>query len=227
MCGRFTLTVSPAELLEVLGVPSATAQEFTPRFNVSPGQDILMIVQEKGPTVRMAHWGLLPRWAKDIRIGYSMINARAETLREKPAFKDLLLSQRCLIPADGFYEWRQAGKSKIPYHFSLQSRNVFAFAGLWSSWWSPTGETIHSCTIITTKPNELVSSVHDRMPVILPIEKCPIWLDPGLPKDYPFSNLWGPFPAGEMEMVEVSTMVNSSREDRPEMAEPITQLTLF
>ncbi|MBC9784816.1 SOS response-associated peptidase [Heliobacterium chlorum] len=227
MCGRFTLTVSPAELLEILGVPSATAQEFTPRFNVSPGQDILMIVQEKGPTARMARWGLLPRWTKDIRIGYSMINARAETLREKAAFKDLLFSQRCLIPADGFYEWRQAGKSKIPYRFTLRNRKVFAFAGLWSLWRSPAGETIHSCTIVTTKPNELVSSVHDRMPVILPIEKCRIWLDPGPSKDYPFTSLWEPYPAGEMEMVEVSTMVNSSREDRPEMAEPITQLTLF
>ncbi|MZP29216.1 hypothetical protein GTO91_05790 [Heliobacterium undosum] len=221
MCGRFTLTVNPAELLEILGVP--TAQEFAPRFNIAPGQNILTVVNQDGNKSMNARWGLIPHWAKDPAVGYKMINARAETLAEKPAFRSLLQSNRCLIPADGFYEWQRVGKQKIPHRFVLRDRGVFAFAGLCSTWRGPSGEVVNSCTIITTEPNELVASVHDRMPVIFYPEQCLIWMN----SKVPMGEVLRPFPADRMEAHPVSPAVNSLKEEWSKTPSPIVQGTLF
>ncbi|MBM7866311.1 SOS response-associated peptidase [Heliobacterium gestii] len=221
MCGRFTLTVNPAELLAMFGL--STAEEFAPRFNIAPGQNLLTVVNDGANKALRARWGLVPHWAKKADIGYKLINARAETLAEKPAFRGLLQTNRCLIPADGFYEWQQAGKQKIPHRFCLRDRGVFAFAGLWSSWIAPTGEMVNSCAIITTEPNERVAPIHDRMPVMLSPAQCPLWLEPGAP----VRELLRPFPPEGMEGYPVSTVVNSIKADRPDMIEPAGQGVLF
>ena len=171
MCGRFTRTAERAEIVERFAV---TLPEAVPaRFNIAPAQSVLTVCcndQDGDRTANLMRWGLIPHWAKDVSVSYKMINARAETVTEKPVYKKLLDSRRCLIPADGFYEWRKApdGK-KLPVRFALADESLFAFAGLWTSWADKdTGELIDSCTIITTTPNELVARVHNRMPVILP-----------------------------------------------------------
>ena len=148
-------------------------------------------------------WGLIPAWAKDAAVGYKMINARAESAADKPAFGEAMRRRRCLIPADGFYEWKRAGKEKIPYCFTLADDAVFAFAGLWERWKNPQGETVESCTILTTTPNELVRDVHDRMPVILAPDAYELWLDPGFSRVPELQPLLKPY-AGAMRRYRVS-----------------------
>src|SRR5690606_7874863 len=148
-------------------------------YNVAPSQDVLVIGLRLGARAAALHrWGLIPSWAKDPSIGYKMINARAETVHERPAYRGPFRSRRCLIPADGLYEWKREGKRKQPYRFLMKDEKPFAFAGLWDEWRGPDGQTIRSCTIITTEPNELLATVHDRMPVILPPDAYDEWLDP-------------------------------------------------
>ena len=179
MCGRFTLTLDPGDLQEAypgLVVPGG----LTPRFNIAPTQPVAVIPNIGEYRLDYYVWGLIPSWAKDPEIGSRMINARSETLAEKPAFRNSYRRKRCLVLADGFYEWKQleGGKAKQPVYIYMKSRQPFAFAGLWDLWHAPDGSEVRSCTIITTQPNELLQSIHNRMPVILPSQAQPVWLDP-------------------------------------------------
>ncbi len=169
----------------------------------------------------LLRWGLIPRWAKDPRIGNKLINARAETLFEKPSFRAAAGERRCLILADGFYEWRQRGRGKEPIYVRLRSKQPFGFAGLWESWRSPAGQEVRSCTIVTTEPNELLKPIHNRMPVIVPRELEALWLDPGVKSERELSEVLRPYPPEELEAYVVSPLVNSPANERPECVEPV------
>jgi putative SOS response-associated peptidase YedK len=213
VCGRFTSSQRREAIGERFEV--AVPETYQHRFNLAPHQRTL-IIREKDDAREavMAKWGLLPHWANDSKIAFKMINARAETLTEKPAYRGLLSRHRCLIPADGFYEWTIGSDGKKhPTHFHLPRCELFAFAGLWTSRTDEeTGEILESCTIITTTPNELVAPAHDRMPVILPSDAEAAWLDPGVGKEHALS-LLKPHPAGLMVALPASTRVNSVRND--------------
>lgn len=222
MCGRFTLTVDPSELREAFsnyGFPDQHA----PRFNIAPTQPILAIPNDDRQQADFFAWGLIPSWAKDPSIGSRLINARAEGLAEKPSFRGSFKYKRCLIPADGFYEWKaQPGtKTKVPYFIFLEDQRPFAFAGLWDEWYSPEGGSVRSATIITTAPNELMTPIHNRMPVILEPEDYARWLDPTPQRPEDLSQLLKPFPADKMSSHPVSTLVNSPSNDRPELVVPV------
>lgn len=220
MCGRFTLTATGQVLMEELGLLSIP-EDYRPRFNIAPGQLILAVREtEGGRRAAMLKWGLVPSWAKDPSIGYRMINARSESVSQKPAFRQAFERRRCIIPADGFYEWRKEGKAKIPMRFRLRGRRLFAFAGLWESNTIAAGEPLLTCTILTTSANELVRPIHDRMPVILTDEAIDLWLDPDVPGEG-VRPLLRPYPAEEMEAYEVSPKVNSATNDGPELIEPV------
>jgi putative SOS response-associated peptidase YedK len=213
VCGRFTSSQRRETIAErfQVGVP----ESYRERYNLAPAQPALIVRERDGEhEALMARWGLLPHWAKDERIAYKLINARAETLAEKPAFRSLLGRHRCLVVADGFYEWRPgAGGKKEPIHFRLADGAPFAFAGLWTSRTDPaSGELVESCTIVTTQPNRLVAPVHDRMPVILPPEVEHDWLDPALSKEHALA-LLEPYAAELMTALPASTRVNSVRND--------------
>lgn len=223
MCGRFTLTQEGEVLLERFRL-QALPPEYRPRYNIAPGQPALSIGLRAGERrASMLRWGLIPHWAKDPKIGYSLINARAESVREKPSFRVPFERRRCLIPADGFYEWRKEGRRRIPFRFVLKKRVPFAFAGLWDAWrppGEPQSEPLYTFTILTTAANELVARVHDRMPVILAEEEAwDLWLDPEVPGEG-VAHLLESFPADAMEAYEVSPVVNSARNDTPECIVP-------
>lgn len=222
MCGRFTLTVDPAEL-QAAYPQFSLATSGQPRFNIAPTQPVLAVPntpQQKGDYFV---WGLIPSWAKDPSIGSRLINARAETLAEKPSFRGGFKYKRCLIFADGFYEWQaQPGaKFKIPHFIYLKSGLPFTFAGLWDEWHAPDGSLIKSCTIITTEPNELMASLHNRMPVILPPSAHAEWLDPAPQKPETLQSLLTQYPTAEMTAHPVSTLVNSPANDRAELIAPV------
>ncbi len=221
MCGRYTLTSGLTILQRRFGF-SAEQIRLEPRYNLAPGQEAPVVICEKNNTFRMMRWGLVPFWAKEASIGYKMINARAETLPQKASFRKPFRERRCLILADGFYEWRKAeGKGKkIPIRFVLPSRKPFAFAGLWDIWKKPDGSLLHTFTIITTQANELLRPVHDRMPVILQPEDEDLWLDPNLKDVTRLTPLLTPYPANALEAYDVSTIVNSPKNDVPECVQP-------
>jgi putative SOS response-associated peptidase YedK len=222
MCGRFTLTVDPSELKEAF--PQFTfPEQYAPRYNIAPTQPIMAIPNDSKAMADFFVWGLIPSWAKDPEIGSRLINARAETLGEKPSFRGAYKYRRCLIPTDGFFEWKHETGSKVktPYWIHLQSNQPFAFAGLWESWQSPDGGTIRSATIITTEPNSLMAQLHNRMPVILAPENYDQWLDPQPQKPEDLQKLLAPFPAKEMTAYPVSMLVNSPANDRPEAIQAI------
>ena len=221
MCGRFTLTVNPADLQDTFSDYNFPAM-FAPRFNIAPSQPVLAIPNDDKFTADFFIWGLIPMWAKDSDIGNRLINARGETLAEKPSFRGSYRHKRCLILADGFYEWKSFGnrKSKTPYYIHMQDRKPFAMAGLWDHWESPDGSSIKSCTIITTTPNELTGAIHDRMPVILHPRDYARWLDPAPQTPENLQPLIKPFPADPMTAYPVSTLVNKATEDMPEMVVP-------
>jgi putative SOS response-associated peptidase YedK len=194
--------------------------DFPPRYNVAPTEDVPVVrAAPTGRRLDLLHWGLVPRWAQDPSIGNRMINARAETAAEKPAFRDALRRRRCLIPADGFYEWKkvEGAKRKQPYLFRMKGDRPFAFAGVWESW-RREGEALESFTILTTGPNELLAGVHDRMPVIVAPADYDRWLDPAR-NATDVQDLLRAYPAGEMEAVRVSTRVNNAGFDDPSCAE--------
>ncbi|HKP18343.1 MAG TPA: SOS response-associated peptidase [Gaiellaceae bacterium] len=213
MCGRFTSSQRREAIGERFEV--AVPETYEERYNLAPQQRSLIVRErDDGREAVLAKWGLLPHWAKDAKIAFKMINARAETLTEKPAYRGLLGKYRCLIPADGFYEWRLGSDgNKQPVHFHLPGYELFAFAGLWTSRTDEArGEAVESCTIITTHPNELVAPVHDRMPVILPAEAEAVWLDPAISKEHALA-LLQPYPAELMAALPASTRANSIRND--------------
>ncbi len=221
MCGRFTLTTDIEQLEERFSFHAANLS-CTPRYNIAPSQAVFTVIgDEKGSRGGLLRWGLIPSWAKDAAIGNRMINARAETVAEKPSFRRALQQRRCLILADGFYEWRQEGKKKTPLFITLTSRAPFAFAGLWETWRPPDGEAIHSCTIITTTPNTLMASIHNRMPVILAREAETTWLDRTITEPEKLLPLLVPYPETLMDAYEVALTVNSPKNDSPACIAPV------
>ncbi len=218
MCGRFTLIVDINTVARAFGVDPNPALQTSPRYNIAPTQDIVVVLRdEEKAHLDMMRWGLIPAWAKDESVGSRMINARAETLAEKPSFKRLLQSRRCLIVSDGFYEWKQEHGSKTPMYITLKEKDPFAFAGLWDAWKSPDGQVIRTCTIVTTEPNDLLAGIHNRMPVILAPEMRDMWLDPAEREAAALLPLLAPYPATDMEARPVSRLVNNPKYDSPEL----------
>lgn len=218
MCGRYTLTVTLDELITRYLLTEPVNRFHAPRYNIAPTNTIPVIVND-GTTNKLEgmSWGLVPFWAKDKKIGYKMINARAETVAEKPAFRNLIKNKRCLIAADGFFEWRQEGAQKQPYRFILKDRDIFSFAGLYDTWTSPDGETLISCTIITTTPNEVTAPVHDRMPVILKRDEEAEWLKPENTDVSTLLSLLQPYNAQQMDKYPVSTAVGNVKNQSKEL----------
>lgn len=225
MCGRFTLTFNSETLQLSFGLAVVPDPPVEPRYNISPSQDVPVILMLGGERiVRKMRWGLIPRWAKDESVGNRLINARAETIDEKNSFKNSFKHRRCLVPADGFYEWRrEKGRTtKQPIRFVMKSGAPFALAGLWDVWRRPvTGAEVQSFTIVTTTANELLATIHDRMPVILNKENEDEWLDPENSDTGRLKALLKPYPATLMTFHEVSTAVNSPTHDSPELILPL------
>jgi putative SOS response-associated peptidase YedK len=221
MCGRFTLTVDPAEFQDKFG-SFTFPKKFAPRFNIAPTQPVLAVPNNDKFKADFFVWGLIPMWAKDPSIGNRLINARGETVAEKPSFRGSLKYKRCLIFADGFYEWKaQPGrKTKTPFYIHMKDRKPFAFAGLWDTWNSSNGSLIRSCTLITTEPNELMAMIHDRMPAILHPRDYAKWLEPSAQTPEQVLPLIKPFPADAMDAYPVSTLVNKASNDVPALVVP-------
>jgi len=218
MCGRYTLKASPEAIAEHFEVPEFP--DLLPRYNIAPTQAVPVVkLTPDGRTVTMLKWGLVPPWATDPSVGSRMINARAETVAEKPAYRSAFKQRRCLLLADGFFEWKPEGKTKQPWHFRLNDGGPFAFAGLCEHW-SKGGQTVSSCTLITGEPNHLVQPVHDRMPVILPPDRYDEWLDPENKDVEGLLRLLRPFDARKMTAYPVSKVVNRAGVDSPECVEP-------
>ena len=198
--------------------------DWNPRFNIAPTQPIPVIRQNPKEPVRelsLVRWGLIPSWSKDPSVAARMINARSETAATKPAFRDSLKSRRCLIPADGFYEWMRTGKAKQPYCFEVNEGDLFAFAGIWDRWKDPSGNWIKTCSILTTTPNAVTSPVHDRMPVILGTDAYDLWLDPGMKDVIAATEQLKPYDARLMRCYPVSTRINSVANDDAECSAPV------
>lgn len=220
MCGRFTLTAEVSELQQEFSFANF-AHEISPRYNIAPSQPVAVIANEAEYKLDFFVWGLIPRWAKDPQIGNRLINARAETIAQKPAFRGPLRYHRCLILADGFYEWKKDNGSKTPILIRLKSKKPFAFAGLWDTWQSPDGSEVRSCTIITTPPNPLLSPIHDRMPAILAPTDYLTWINPAPVSPNELINLLRPYQAEEMIAYPVSRHVNDPQFDDPECVLPL------
>jgi putative SOS response-associated peptidase YedK len=222
MCGRFTLTAEIDLLMDWFEIDElAPGFGLQPRFNIAPSQEIVAIVSNEGKRrAGFLKWGLVPFWAKDPSIGHKMINARAETVPEKPSFKHAFKKRRCIIPADGFYEWKKEGKQKQPKYIKMKNDKPFGFAGLWEKWTDEEGNPVHTCTILTTEPNELMAEIHNRMPVILSKENYANWLDEHQNPDG-LVELMKPFDPSEMTEYNVSTIVNSPRNEVPECIESL------
>lgn len=221
MCGRYTLRTHLNQLLQLYAAKSQV--EWKPRYNIAPTQQVAAVRSLPDSTSRelvLLRWGLVPAWADDLKIGSRMINARAETLAEKPSFKTALRRRRCLVLADGFYEWRTEGQSKQPFCIRMKDARPFAFAGLWERW-TKSGSPIETCTIITTNANTLMSELHDRMPVILSPAAADVWLDQEIEQPELLLSLLGPYPDDEMEAYPVSTLVNSPKNESSECIVPI------
>ncbi|MCE9526623.1 MAG: SOS response-associated peptidase [Planctomycetales bacterium] len=223
MCGRFTLRTSPQKLLENFGV---SFPEFTPRFNIAPTQLVFALrtnPEGTGRQIVALRWGLVPSWAKDLKIGAKSINARGETVAEKPMFRAALKRRRCLVVADGYYEWRAAGNVKQPYHFRYEDQRPFAFAGLWESWCGPEGKDppLDTCTIITTAAGGVAATLHERMPVIIPPSEYDLWISPQPLDARQLEALLHPQQQDDIVPVPVSTLVNSVKNDRPECLQPV------
>jgi putative SOS response-associated peptidase YedK len=218
MCGRYLLT-SPVEALRQL-LLFEERPNLMPRYNVAPTQDvpIVRLRQDGGRELTMVRWGLVPHWAKDLAIGNRMINARAETVERLPAFRDAYRERRCLVPADGFFEWRKEGRLRQPLLIRRKDRAPFAFAGLWSRWRQPDGAILRSMTIVTCPANELVAPVHDRMPVILDPDDFGAWLDP---RTVDGRTLLRPCPAAWLDVTPVNRRVNSPINDDPACITPL------
>ena len=218
MCGRYAQRTDPKRLAREFKV--AEVPEVEPRYNIAPTQAILGVVESAdGREMKFYKWGLVPSWAKDKSIGARLINARSETIQEKPSFREAFKKRRCIIPADGFYEWQRTDGKKQPFFFRMQDERPFGFAGLWDRWEGTGGEVIHSCTILTTEANEVLRPVHDRMPVILHASDYELWLDGDVRKHNLVKELLQPYPAGEMIRYPVSMAINSVSRQGAELIE--------
>ena len=220
MCGRYSLIADLGELAKRFEFDGDWLA-FESAYNVAPTQEVLTVVGGEARRGGFMRWGLIPWWAKNASIGSRMINAWAETVAEKPAFRDALKRRRCLVLADGFYEWQRTGSVRRPMRIVMRLREPFAFAGIWSVWRDPNGNPIPSCAIITTVVNDLLRPIHDRMPVVLPREIEDFWLDGSVNDTSALGSVLTPFPDDAMEAYEVSPLVNSAANDRPEVIKPV------
>ena len=227
MCGRYRLTAKERYLRDHFGLEGDVSWE--PRWNIAPTQKVPIIRQYRKEPKRsfgLVRWGLIPSWAKDEKTGLKAINAMSETASDKPTFRDAMRHRRCLVAADGFYEWKKVGtKEKQPYCFAMIDDSTFAFAGLWERWRNPAGEFVETCTILTTKPNSLVSDVHDRMPVILKPDDYELWLDPGCADVAAIADCLKPFDPRSMKKYPVSTRVNRADNDDAECAREVPSVS--
>ena len=222
MCGRYSLTADFQVIEDRFGEATFDITKYEESYNIAPSQMVLSVVND-GSKNRLGFlkWGLIPPWAKESKIGFKMINARSETVHEKPSFREAFKSKRCLIIADSFYEWKRTDDRKIPMRIKMKNDELFAMAGLWESWKSPEGETIHSCTILTTSPNEMMSTIHDRMPVIIKPSDEQKWLNPKLNTLADLKKFLIPLEDGHLEAYEVSDKVNSPKNNSPELIEKV------
>ena len=222
MCGRFTLFTDIEEIKERFDIQGSFDEEYQFSYNIAPSQSVLSVIND-GVRNRLGYlrWGLIPFWAKDEKVGYKMINARAETIAEKASFRNAYKKKRCLIIADSFYEWKKTPERKIPMRIKLKNHAPFGMAGLWESWKSPEGISIYSCSVITTVPNELMTSIHDRMPVILKPEDEKDWLNPSINDPAYLQQYLKSFDSEQMEAFEVSTDVNSTKNNSPNLIQQI------
>jgi putative SOS response-associated peptidase YedK len=223
MCGRYRLS-RRKQILEEHFDTAPWDEEWSPRYNIAPTQQVPVVRQHSKEPVRQLsylRWGLIPNWAKDPSIATGTINAKSETAAEKPAFRDPLKFRRCLIPADGFYEWMKTGAAKQPFCFEVNDGELFAFAGLWDGWKDSSGSWIKTCSILTTTPNTVTATVHDRMPVILRPDDHDLWLDPGTTNVQVVSELLKPYDARLMRSYPVSTRVNHVENDDEACSRPV------
>lgn len=220
MCGRFEIHNTLEIIAKVFGIDSITF-DYQPSYNVAPSQDILLIVNDGKKRFIKSRWGFMPSWAKELSAGYKMINARAESVAEKPSFREAFQRQRCLVVADGFYEWKKEGTKKRPFYIRLKSGKPFGFAGLYNIWKSPEGEQICTSTIITTDANEMVRPLHDRMPVIASPDAYDLWLDPNIHDKALLQHILKSYPSEELEVYEVTPRVNSPKNNAPENIQKI------
>jgi putative SOS response-associated peptidase YedK len=219
MCGRYTL-VDPGAIAARYGTANVL-EELHPRYNAAPGQGLPVIVREEGKArAEVMRWGLVPSWAKDPGIGYRMINARAETAAEKPSFRSAFRRRRCLVPTTGFYEWKKEGEAKQPYFIHLKEVDLFSFVGLYERWRDAAGNELATFTILTTEPNVLLRSIHDRMPVILRREDEGMWIDTENKDADGFAGLLRPYDPDAMEVYQVSGAVNSPGNEARSLIEP-------
>jgi putative SOS response-associated peptidase YedK len=221
MCGRFTQTISAAGVAEAFGVEEISGA-LKPSYNIAPTQPVAVIISDDKKRLVQVRWGLVPSWSKDLSIGNKLINARAETITEKASFRNAFKKRRCLVVADGFYEWQKIGDGKRPMYIRLQSSKPFGMAGLYEVWRSPEGQEITSCAIVTTAANDLMKPIHERMPVIIPKENEDLWLDPKVQDTEVLRNLLQPYPAEEMKAFPVSRQVNAPGYNSPNCIEPIS-----
>ena len=224
MCGRYSFAPDLKIVNEHYDI-SVNDDDLTPNYNCAPSQLLPVITNDKSISFNFFRWGLIPFWAKDISIGNKLINARSETILEKPSFRNAFRQRRCLVPADAFYEWKQEVKEKIPYRIFLKNQNIFSMAGIWEKCKLSNGETIFSFAIITTQPNTLMTKIHNRMPVILDKKGEDLWINNTDEKE--LTNLLKPFPAEQMTAYRISNLVNSPRNNSPKIIEPIADNSLF
>jgi putative SOS response-associated peptidase YedK len=219
MCGRYTLTSAPEAIRALFRY--AEQPNFPPRYNIAPSQPIGIVRLVEGERhFALVRWGLLPSWVKDPKAFTLLINARGESAAEKPAFRAAMKRRRCLIPADGFYEWKATGERKVPYYVRAKSGRPLAFAGLWETWMGPNGEELESATIVTTRANRTLSAIHDRMPVIVAPEAFDLWLNTAAVDAKTAAALIAPAPEGLLEAYAISTAVNRVANDNPKLLEP-------
>ena len=221
MCGRYNMITDVHVLIDLLGIESVSgdAQALAPRYNIAPGQDVPVVrATPEGRILSLARWGLVPHWSRDAKPGYSTINARAETVADKPAYREAFRRRRCLIPATGFYEWKQVQGEKIPFHICMPDKRPFAFAGLWDHW-EREGAAFDSCSIIVTAANSLMQDIHARMPVILDPGFYNVWLNPDHAHRAQLQSLLVPY-GGKLTAYPVSRRVNNPRNDDPHCLEP-------
>jgi len=224
MCGRFTLQISPEQLAEIFGLIEIPV--FPLRYNIAPSQKVAVIRQNGDGQNRLdfLRWGLIPAWIEDMSIGYKMINARSETVHDKHSFRHAIRYRRCIIPAIGFYEWVEEEKVKKPLYIRMRDGSPMMFAGLWESWKSPQKDVVESCTILTTASNKLIAPLHDRMPVILHQQEYNAWLDRDSTEAEKLKRLYQPYPSELMELYPVSPLVNSTKNEGPDLIKPMREI---
>jgi len=222
MCGRFVLISELSDIVEEFDIFEVSG-DLRKSYNIAPGTDIYAVIRDDVTKLIPLRWGLIPAWARDSSIGTGMINARADTVADKPSFRNAFKNRRCLIVADGYYEWKrvEGGRGKTPFYMCLKSRKPFGFAGLYEKWISPGGQSVSTCAIITTEPNELIVPVHNRMPAIVPKDREALWLNSTVFDRKELLEFIGPFPGEAMEVYEVSTLVNSPVNNSPECIEAV------